>query len=164
MIDFARLWEDEWLTGEHRTWIAAVYRASCWWLQNDAGPEMALADITEDFITLIRRKVLDREIRCRCGRVFVGNHDTGTRNWNPDCPVHPWDDRLQAQADRAVAMQLLAREARRKAREPWYFFDPHTHLLVHTAVGDKAMREYALAHPDLAYSNESDPFQTGDQT
>lgn len=53
---------------------------------------------------------------CLCAEVKVGGQPTGSRNWNPDCPVHPWNEHLQAQADRAVECQRRAREARRKAR------------------------------------------------
>lgn len=53
---------------------------------------------------------------CLCAEVKVGGRPTGSRNWNPDCPVHPWNEHLQAQADRAVECQRRAREARRKAR------------------------------------------------
>jgi hypothetical protein len=53
---------------------------------------------------------------CRCAMVKVGGKPTGSRNWNPDCPVHPWTDEMQAQADRAVEMQRRAREARAEAR------------------------------------------------
>lgn len=58
----------------------------------------------------------DREPGCKCAAVHVGMETVGF-NWNPDCPVHPWDARLQAQADRAVEWQRKAAEARRKARE-----------------------------------------------
>ena len=54
---------------------------------------------------------------CLCPEVKVGGQPTGSRNWNPKCPVHPWDEHLQAQADRAVEWQRKAAEARRKARE-----------------------------------------------
>lgn len=54
---------------------------------------------------------------CRCGKVHLGDGQIIGRSWNPDCPVHPWNERLQAQNDRAVEMQRLAAEARRKARE-----------------------------------------------
>lgn len=53
---------------------------------------------------------------CRCGIVYAGTTPTGSRNWNPDCPVHPWNDHLQAQADRAVEAQRRAAAARRAAR------------------------------------------------
>lgn len=53
---------------------------------------------------------------CLCANVHVGNTVVG-KNWNPDCPEHPWDERLQAQADRAVELQQQAAEARRRARE-----------------------------------------------
>jgi hypothetical protein len=49
---------------------------------------------------------------CTCVPVKVGGQPTGSKNWNPDCPVHPWDDALQAQSDRAVEWQRKAREAR----------------------------------------------------
>jgi hypothetical protein len=52
---------------------------------------------------------------CRCATVYVGTTVVG-KNWHPDCQEHPWDERLQAQADRSVELQLQAREARRKAR------------------------------------------------
>jgi hypothetical protein len=55
--------------------------------------------------------------QCRCGRIKIGSEVTEHRNWNPDCPVHPWDDRLQAQADRAVEWQRKAAEARARYRE-----------------------------------------------
>lgn len=60
------------------------------------------------------------QLGCTCGEVKVGGVPTGHFNWNPDCPVHPWDEHLQAQNDRAVAMQRLAREAREahRAAEP----------------------------------------------
>jgi hypothetical protein len=54
---------------------------------------------------------------CRCPMVKIGGKPTGSRNWNPDCPVHPWTDAMQAQADRAVEMQRRAREARKAARK-----------------------------------------------
>ena len=50
--------------------------------------------------------------QCRCAVVKVGGKPTESRNWNPDCPVHPWTDVMQAQADRAVEWQRRAREAR----------------------------------------------------
>jgi hypothetical protein len=52
---------------------------------------------------------------CTCAEVKVGGEPTGSKNWNPDCPVHPWDERLQAQADRAVEWQRRAAEARKNA-------------------------------------------------
>jgi hypothetical protein len=52
---------------------------------------------------------------CVCATVHVGNTPAG-KNWNPDCPEHPWDARLQAQSDRAAEMQLRAAEARRQVR------------------------------------------------
>jgi len=52
---------------------------------------------------------------CRCATVYIGTTVVG-KNWHPECPVHPWDERLQAQANRAVELQLQAREARRKAK------------------------------------------------
>jgi hypothetical protein len=45
----------------------------------------------------------------------MGNTPVG-KNWNPDCPDHPWDERLQAQNDKAVEMQRRATEARKAAR------------------------------------------------
>ena len=53
---------------------------------------------------------------CKCATVYVGPTPVG-KNWNPDCPDHPWNDRLQAQADRAVEMQRKAAEARRRATQ-----------------------------------------------
>ena len=55
---------------------------------------------------------------CLCGEVHVGGQPTGSLNWNPDCPVHPWNEAMQAQADRAVAMQRIARDVREGRREP----------------------------------------------
>lgn len=62
---------------------------------------------------------------CVCGRVFVGNHDSGSRNWNPDCPEHgtesEWwnsDEQREVRAamnDRLRVLQRQAREARQKA-------------------------------------------------
>lgn len=49
---------------------------------------------------------------CKCATVYVGMEAVG-KNWNPDCPDHPWDERLQAQNDKAVEMQRKAAEARR---------------------------------------------------
>jgi hypothetical protein len=76
--------------------------------------ELAYRRITE----LINRRsqVMDPLFDCRCAIVKVGGKPTGSRNWNPDCPVHPWDERLQAQSDRAVEMQRRAREARKAAK------------------------------------------------
>lgn len=56
---------------------------------------------------------------CACAVMKVGGKPTGSRNWNPDCPVHPWSDDLQAQADRAVEWQRRAAEARRQSGRPW---------------------------------------------
>jgi hypothetical protein len=53
---------------------------------------------------------------CKCATVYIGNQPV-SKNWNPDCPEHPWDERLQAQADKAVEVQRKAAEARRKARQ-----------------------------------------------
>jgi len=50
--------------------------------------------------------------RCLCADVHVGMTTVG-KNWNPNCPIHPWNDRLQAQNDRAVELQRQAREARK---------------------------------------------------
>jgi uncharacterized UBP type Zn finger protein len=50
--------------------------------------------------------------KCTCGRIKIGSEVTGHLNWNPDCPVHPWDDKLQAQNDRAVEAQRQAAHAR----------------------------------------------------
>lgn len=50
---------------------------------------------------------------CKCPEVKVGGKPTGSYNWNPDCPVHPWDENLQAQSDRAVEWQRRAAEARK---------------------------------------------------
>ena len=61
------------------------------------------------------REAADLLEGCLCAMVKVGGHTSGARNWNPDCPVHPWDERLQAQSDRAVEWQLRAKAAR-KAR------------------------------------------------
>jgi hypothetical protein len=58
-----------------------------------------------------------KERFCTCAVVKVGGEPTGNRNWNPDCPVHPWDERLQAQADRAVEWQRRAAAAPQEARE-----------------------------------------------
>lgn len=55
---------------------------------------------------------------CRCAVVKIGGEPTDSRNWNPDCPVHPWSDDLQAQADRSVEWQRRAIEARRAALPP----------------------------------------------
>ena len=57
------------------------------------------------------------ETECTCPVVKVGGHPSGSKNWNPDCPVHPWDERLQAQADRAVEWQRRAAEARKTRHE-----------------------------------------------
>ena len=54
---------------------------------------------------------------CKCGRIRIGMEVTELRNWNPDCPVHPWTDAMQAQNDRAVELQRQAAQARREARE-----------------------------------------------
>lgn len=57
---------------------------------------------------------------CLCSEVHLNiasSGPTGSFNWNPDCPVHLWTDEMQAQADRAVEMQRLARETRRRVRE-----------------------------------------------
>jgi hypothetical protein len=54
---------------------------------------------------------------CICAEVKIGGEPTGSKNWNPDCPVHPWDDRLQAQADRAVEWQQQAAAARRQRHQ-----------------------------------------------
>jgi hypothetical protein len=53
---------------------------------------------------------------CRCALVKAGDTPVGW-NWTPDCPAHPWDEALQAQADRAVELQRQAAQARREARE-----------------------------------------------
>jgi hypothetical protein len=53
---------------------------------------------------------------CLCATVYVGMEPVG-KNWHPNCPEHPWNERLQAQADRAVELQRQAAEARRKVRE-----------------------------------------------
>lgn len=55
---------------------------------------------------------------CLCGEVHAGSSPTGTLNWNPDCPVHTWNEAMQRQADRAVAMQRIARATREGRREP----------------------------------------------
>jgi hypothetical protein len=54
---------------------------------------------------------------CTCPVVKIGGQPTKSRNWSPDCPVHPWDERLQAQSDRAVEWQRRAAEARKAHRE-----------------------------------------------
>lgn len=54
-----------------------------------------------------------RDLLCKCPEVKVGGHPTGSHNWNPDCPIHPWSDELQAQSDRAVEWQRRAAEARK---------------------------------------------------
>jgi hypothetical protein len=53
---------------------------------------------------------------CRCTLVRVGDTPVGV-NWNPDCPVHPWNADLAAQADHAVKLQRQAAQARHLARE-----------------------------------------------
>jgi len=59
---------------------------------------------------------MTRPTPCLCSEVKIGGQPTGTYNWNPDCPAHPWNDRLQAQSDRAVEMQRKAAAARKAAR------------------------------------------------
>lgn len=58
-------------------------------------------------------------MQCTCGKMSVGE----SRNWNENCPEHglesEWYEttgkaKFKAQWDRAVEMQLLAREARNK--------------------------------------------------
>jgi hypothetical protein len=61
---------------------------------------------------------LDSGVLCTCARVKIGGEVTDHLNWNPDCPVHEWSDRMQAQAVRAVELQLQAHKARREALEP----------------------------------------------
>ena len=53
---------------------------------------------------------------CRCATVYIGMEAVGL-NWHPDCPVHPWTDELQAQADKAVEWQRKASKARQQARK-----------------------------------------------
>lgn len=63
---------------------------------------------------------------CTCPEVYFGPNPSGSKNWNPDCPEHGEDsvwyrtegqEHYRKQSERAVEMQRLAREARRKARE-----------------------------------------------
>jgi hypothetical protein len=67
-------------------------------------------DLTPDDENIIR------DLLCICAEVRVGGEPTGSKNWNPDCPVHPWDEQLQAQSDRAGEWQRRAAEARKRAR------------------------------------------------
>lgn len=55
---------------------------------------------------------------CLCGELMLDGRPTGSLNWNPDCPVHPWNDAMQRQADRAVAMQKIAGHVRAGRRKP----------------------------------------------
>jgi len=57
--------------------------------------------------------------QCRCtnlylnaGRGFGKSRESVGKNWNPECPVHPRNPRLQADADRSVEMQRLAAQSR----------------------------------------------------
>ncbi len=54
---------------------------------------------------------------CTCGEVKVGGRPTGNRNWNPDCPVHPWTEAMQARVDQSVELQRQAAAARKAVRE-----------------------------------------------
>ena len=63
---------------------------------------------------------------CQCPRIALGLEITEARNWSPRCPVHGlesawWDrpeqrERRAKQAERSIALQLAAAEARRQAR------------------------------------------------
>jgi hypothetical protein len=62
---------------------------------------------------------------CRCGNVYLNagrgfgkSRESVGKNWNPDCPVHPWNPRLQAEADRSVDLQRQAAAARAAVRPP----------------------------------------------
>lgn len=60
---------------------------------------------------------MNEDAECRCAMVKVGGKPTGARNWNPDCPVHPWTAVMQEQSDQAVAWQRRAAAARKAARQ-----------------------------------------------
>jgi hypothetical protein len=85
---------------ERHGYSGAVRRSHTWWVNR---LKLALMETA-------------RPDGCRCRLVKVGDTPSGWE-WSPDCPVHPWDDALQAATDRAVEMQRLAREARRQARD-----------------------------------------------
>jgi hypothetical protein len=57
------------------------------------------------------------ENTCRCGRIKVGGYVDGSLNWNPNCPVHPWTEAMQATVDRSVELQRRAAEARRRSED-----------------------------------------------
>ena len=103
-----------------------------------------------------------RDDGCRCGEVKVGGRPTGSLNWSPDCPVHPWDERLQAQADRAVEMQRLARIARRRAareaktRVVFRMPSRRSAFVVARDLAERHGRGYYVAWIDPASDPESD--------
>lgn len=65
---------------------------------------------------------------CTCPHIYVGSTNTGSREWNPDCPQHGTDsdwykspaqvERRRLQSERLRGLQLEAARRRRDAREP----------------------------------------------
>lgn len=63
---------------------------------------------------------------CLCARVMVGSTDSGSRNWNPDCPAHGVNSmyhnsperirQREINRQRLIDLQRRAAEARRQAR------------------------------------------------